>query len=383
MSHDALFTREISDFYNVPIDSDIYAFPVDMIEQQQQQLVEEQQQKPTAPTYHKASRRNKRNKRKQRYAGSGTGAGTETSDGDGEKSKHGKYRTPVGVGMGQVTESEPLHMTLDEVKQFYHTLYSDAGKPAPKPMVKSSNETIWSVSTNTTTTTARTRSSVGTTRAGGGPPGAANGAGGASSDGGIGGGGGSGAGGKYLSKQNKHNLDNDKLNNNNNNNHQPSQQQLEKPPTEHHNHNQLQPPNNKHVLHSEKKSQFTLNLKQRFCSIFRFRRSNHSRCRGSGGGQTGTLANANAGATAPLIPPAAVITSAPGAAGQPQLATELNGGGAGGASITAEADEPNADLRKKFQSRALPPLPKKGECSAPPLPVNQSLKAIYTLLCPP
>jgi len=66
MSHDALFTREISDFYNVPIDSDIYAFPVDMIEQQQQQLVEEQQQKPTAPTYHKASRRNKRNKRKQR-----------------------------------------------------------------------------------------------------------------------------------------------------------------------------------------------------------------------------------------------------------------------------------------------------------------------------
>ncbi|XP_017085481.1 uncharacterized protein LOC108117499 isoform X2 [Drosophila eugracilis] len=361
MSHDALFTREISDFYNVPIDSDIYAFPVDMIEQQQQQLVEEQQQKPTAPTYHKASRRNKRNKRKQRYAGSGTGAGTETSDGDGEKSKHGKYRTPVGAGMGQVSESEPLHMTLDEVKQFYHTLYSDAGKPTPKPMVKSSNETIWSVSTNTTTTTARTRSSVGTTRAGGGPPGAANGAGGASSDGGVGGGGTS-AGGKYLSKQNKHNLDNDKLNNNNNNNnHQPSQQQLEKPPTEHHNHNQHQPPNNKHVLHSEKKSQFTLNLKQRFCSIFRFRRSNHSRCRGSGGNQTGTLANvnANAAATAPLIPPATVITSAPGVAGQTQLATELNGVGGGGALITAEADEPNADLRKKFQSRALPPLPKK------------------------
>jgi len=249
-------------------------------------------------------------------------------------------------------------MTLDEVKQFYHTLYSDAGKPTPKPMVKSSNETIWSVSTNTTTTTARTRSSVGTTRGGGGPPGAGNGAGGASSDGGVGGGSAGGGGGKYLSKQNKHNLDNDKLNNNNNNNnnHQPSQQQLEKPPTEHH--NQHQPPNNKHVLHSEKKSQFTLNLKQRFCSIFRFRRSNHSRCRGSGNNQTGTFAsaNANAAATAPLIPPIAVITSAPGAAGQTQLASELNG-----TLITAEADEPNADLRKKFQSRALPPLPKKGE----------------------
>ncbi|XP_016996094.2 uncharacterized protein Socs16D [Drosophila takahashii] len=345
MSHDALFTREISDFYNVPIDSDIYAFPVDMIEQQQQQ----EQQK---PTYHKASRRNKRNKRKQRYGGS------ETSDGDGEKSKHGKYRTPVGISQ-VVSESEPLHMTLDEVKQFYHTLYSDAGdrsggggKPTVKPMVKSSNETIWSVSTNTTTTTARTRSSVGTTRgAGGNPPG---GTGGASSDGGNPG------GNKYLSKQTKHNLDNDKLNNNNNNNNQ----QLEKPPTEQHNsnanHNQQlqQPPNNKHVLHSEKKSQFTLNLKQRFCSIFRFRRSNHSRCRGSTAGSL--VNNANAGAaTVPLIPPTAahVITSAPGAAGQTQLATEV-------ALITAEADEPNADLRKKFQSRALPPLPKKAAAYA-------------------
>lgn len=388
MSHDALFTREISDFYNVPIDSDIYAFPVDMIEQQQQLQLEQQQEQQkssnAAPTYHKASRRNKRNKRKQRYGGTGAGAGTETSDGDGEKSKHGKYRTPVGTNV-VVSESEPLHMTLDEVKQFYHTLYSDAGagkasSASAKPMmVKSSNETIWSVSTNTTTTTARTRSSVGTTRAAGG-------AGGASSDGGVG----AGGGGKYLSKQNKHNLDNDKLNNNNNNNNlqqtqqqtqqQQLQQQLEKPPTEHHNHTH-NTHNNKHVLHSEKKSQFTLNLKQRFCSIFRFRRSNHSRCRGGGGGvasnvrdQAGTPAslNASTAATVPLIPPAAVITSAPGGLAsqqqlllsqQLQLATELNvsGGGVGATLTTAEAEEPNADLRKKFQSRALPPLPKKGK----------------------
>ncbi|KAH8420616.1 hypothetical protein KR009_012154, partial [Drosophila setifemur] len=403
MSHDALFTREISDFYNVPIDSDIYAFPVDMIEQQQLEQEQKQQQKPTASSYHKASRRNKRNKRKQRYGGSGTGtgtgttgtgAGTETSDGDGEKgNKHGKYRIPVG--QCQLSEpSEPLHMTLDEVKQFYHTLYSDAGKTTgPRPMVKSSNETIWSVSTNTTnntTTTARTRSSVGVTgRASSG----AGGAGGASGNGGGGGGGGAssdgGTSGKYLSKQSKHNLDNDKLNNNNNNNNnsvQQTQQQLqqqsaqqqqtEKPPTEQHPHQHHT--NNKHVLHTEKKSQFTLNLKQRFCSIFRFRRSNHSRCRN--GSRAGTLqsAHANGGlmATVPLIPTAAaaataaVITSAPGSAGQTQLErTELNGGGGGigggGALITAEAtDEPNTDLRKKFQSRALPPLPKKAAAYA-------------------
>ncbi|XP_017095174.2 uncharacterized protein Socs16D [Drosophila bipectinata] len=414
MSHDALFTREISDFYNVPIDSDIYAFPVDMIEQQhqqQQQLEQEQQkqkqqQKSSGSTYHKASRRNKRNKRKQRYGGSGTSAGTETSDGEPEKGggkSHGgggKYRTPVGhVG----EPSEPLHMTLDEVKQFYHTLYSDAGgKTGHKPMVKSSNETIWSVSTNTTTTTARTRSSVAITRAssgaggggggGGGPGVGGGGAGGASSDGGS-------SGNKYLSKQNKHNLDNDKLNNNNNNNNnlqqsqQQSQQQQqqplqEKPPTEQHHHHHHHLTNNKHVLHTEKKSQFTLNLKQRFCSIFRFRRSNHSRCRNSVANRAGTLGSANGGANSgsanvPLIPTVAstaVITTAPGiAGGQPgQLIAELKdaggagcaagaggiGGAGGGVLITAEADETNADLRKKFQSRALPPLPKKAAAYA-------------------
>ncbi|KAH8286731.1 hypothetical protein KR018_003902 [Drosophila ironensis] len=389
MSHDALFTREISDFYNVPIDSDIYAFPVDMIEQQQEKQQQEKQQQQqkisgSGSTYHKASRRNKRNKRKQRYGNTATSAGTETSDGDGEKGNksHGKYRTPVGLPGGET--SEPLHMTLDEVKQFYHTLYSDAGKTQTqtqthKPMVKSSNETIWSVSTNTTTTTARTRSSVGITRA---PSGAAGNAGGASSDGGS-------TGNKYLSKQNKHNLDNDKLNNNNNNNNNmqqsqqqqqqqqqqsQQQQQVEKPPTEHHHHT-----NNKHVLHTEKKSQFTLNLKQRFCSIFRFRRGNHSRCRNPVASRAGALTSAggNAAVTAPLIPTAAssaVITSPPTAVGQPQLVAELkeasgnvgvgggaSAGGAGGVLITAEADEPNADLRKKFQSRALPPLPKKGK----------------------
>lgn len=31
MSHDALTGREISDFYNVPIDSDVYALPIDMV----------------------------------------------------------------------------------------------------------------------------------------------------------------------------------------------------------------------------------------------------------------------------------------------------------------------------------------------------------------
>ncbi|SPP78289.1 uncharacterized protein LOC117580666 [Drosophila guanche] len=403
MSHDALFTREISDFYNVPIDSDIYAFPVDMIEQQQQQLEKEKEKEKErlvtaaavtvagsgAPPYHKAaSRRNKRNKRKQRHGGTtAAGAGTETSDGDGEKSgKHGKYRTPVGQGQGQMSESsEPLHMTLDEVKQFYHTLYSDAGKSCassgggPKPMlVKSSNETIWSVSTattNATTTTARTRSSVGTSNR-------------STNAAGAGGGGSASDGGKYLSKQSKHNLDNDKLNNNNNNNNQqtPSQQQQqqlqqqqnlqqqqssEKPPAgelqlhlqmQHHQQQQQQQqhPNNKHVVHSEKKSQFTLNLKQKFCSIFRFRRNHHSRCRAAAASVAAANAAANANATSATL---AVEATALTAESQDQESSPA-AAGATTATPAAPGESSTDEGLKKFQSRALPPLPKKAAAYA-------------------
>jgi len=401
MSHDALFTREISDFYNVPIDSDIYAFPVDMIEQQlekqQKEVGNSNSSNSKQPAYHKAaSRRNKRNKRKQRYATGATTTTTTTTaetsdDGNDKGGKHGKYRTPV-----MQSETEPLHMTLDEVKQFYHTLYSDAGKSSwsaggggggggasinvagnnkmlstatTKIMgVKSSNETIWSVSTNatnatnttnTTTTTARTRSSIGTNRTTSNTTNNASGvnvAGGASS-------GESSA--KYLSKQNKHNIDNDKLNNNNNNNNNINNgsnyaQQTQLPtssdkllPATPDNQQQQHQTNNKHVLHTEKKSQFSLNLKQKFCSIFRFRRSNHNRCRAN------AAAAAGAAAVAGTATNAAATASASASATSANCVT--NATDVEEANNCLNRSEPNADLRKKFQSRALPPLPKKGE----------------------
>ncbi|EDW62477.2 uncharacterized protein Socs16D [Drosophila virilis] len=430
MSHDALFTREISDFYNVPIDSDIYAFPVDMIEQQleqqlekekQQQLVEKQQlvgNKQSAGYHKAASRRNKRNKRKQRYAAGA--AAPETSDDGGDKAgKHGKYRTPVV----QTGETEPLHMTLDEVKQFYHTLYSDAGKSSwcagagaggvgggnnkmPNTTagsgkalgVKSSNETIWSVSTNatnttnTTTTTARTRSSAGTNR------------------------GGADSAAKYLSKQSKHNIDNDKLNNNNNNNNNSSSnnyaQQQQQPAgasaaaaaaaTAATNTNlsvgggsvgvttttigtqlpsssdkllasdaqQQVNNNNKHLLQTEKKSQFSLNLKQKFCSIFRFRRSNHSRCRANAAtAAAAAAATAAATANATAVNATVATTATANCASNPTDAEEANN--------CLNRSEPSADLRKKFQSRALPPLPKKAYAidAAEPEPEEQKKSA--------
>lgn len=427
MSHDALFTREISDFYNVPIDSDIYAFPVDMIEQQQQekqqQLEKQQQQqqleKHTQPAYHKAaSRRNKRNKRKQRYAASSAAAETSDDGGGGDKSsKHGKYRTPVTQ-----SDAEPLHMTLDEVKQFYHTLYSDAGKSSwcsgaggagaaagganngkmlavaasgggKLLAVKSSNETIWSVSTNTTnttnttTTTARTRSSIGTNRTGN-----------TANNGGGGGGGGGGASSgessaKYLSKQSKHNMDNDRLNNNNNNinngsnynSNAPGQQttlpSLQPTTTQplstssaekqQQQQQQLGSDNNKHsTLHGtekSQKSQFSLNLKQKFCSIFRFRRSNHQRCRSNTNAATAAAAAASATTAAAAAATAATAASAAAASATAtaSLSTALNNDNdAEEANNCLNRSEPSADLRKKFQSRALPPLPKKGKATA-------------------
>ncbi|EDW82088.2 uncharacterized protein Dwil_GK25620 [Drosophila willistoni] len=393
MSHDALFTREISDFYNVPIDSDIYAFPVDMIEQPVATATSTANTTTSSsnPTYHKSGRRNKRNKRKQqRYnATDTTTTNTTTMTSTSDEGKHGKYRLPI-------VETEPLHMTLDEVKQLYHTLYSDAGhksgsSSAPSmhgggggggagaasgKVTKSSNETIWSVSTNATSvTTTRMRNSNNRLA---GTPGSGSGSAGGSE-------------GKYLSKQSKHNLDNDKLNNNN---------------------NSIHLPNNKHVLHTEKKSQFTLNLKQKFCSIFRFRRNNHryraaaaaaaataaaaaattaaasaAAAAAASAGSTTTTTSSSAATTGTILQASSTASNNGGnvgVAGQLQQTSSSSSAGGNGGGInssnsildaTEEAThnclnrgvnggELNADLRKKFQSRALPPLPKKAAAYA-------------------
>lgn len=349
MSHDALLTREISDFYNVPIDSDIYALPVDMIKTERERfkhnhsnntsefLVHEAKEminyncNKHNKCYHqtKPSRKNG-NKRKKRSSSNYTDNCENSNQlaSDVLSSTTSRYTTTF-ISTSFIQEerniSEPLHMTLDEVKQFYHTLYSDtkptsdigsgcAGDPSIRHTknagTKSSNETIWSGST------ARSRSSSSTlaqTRFD-----------------------------KNISlHSNKNNIvaqksfssDTETVQNNNNNNNMTAinnhnNQVQNQSLTSNIQEKEISSHNTQSIIRSsitpsEKKSQFTLNLKQKFCSIFRFRR-NLNRCSSRNSSNDNDENNSN-----------------------------------GEKSVNFQSKSTD-DKRKKFQSRALPPLPKKG-----------------------
>ncbi|KAL1117177.1 hypothetical protein AAG570_004504 [Ranatra chinensis] len=112
MSHDML-----TDLYNVPLDSDIYTLPIDTV-------------KPSRPHHRKHHRHGKRRRRH-------TAVECEIEyQGDEEKRGSKRHSAP-----GQ---SEPVHMTLQEVRQFLHTLYSrhqqppEEKQPQPKKAVKNS-----------------------------------------------------------------------------------------------------------------------------------------------------------------------------------------------------------------------------------------------------
>lgn len=337
MSHDALLSRvEICDFYNVPIDSDIYAFPVDMIDTPAsiQDIAKfnakDYTYKPpvkNSSSHHKG-RKNKRRKRHQSHqeksltSGSSTTAGsvvlnnnnnninnnlnyntTEESNSEIDKlfSKHkqiyhhhrkGCSGRPIfnysegGSATDSPSVSEPLHMSLDEVKQFYHTIYSDTDKSQAENnnnVVSNSHGKAKSQeisgtqkinqATNTTASITRTISikpvnqnqkskGVGTAEGGGSGSSSSN-------------------NGKAIQISSATSSGQD----------------------------------------SSKKSQFTFNLKQRFCSLFRFRNKNRN-----------SRINSTDSSSEYLL--------------QQQSSSKSS-------FLSAE------DKRKKFQSRALPPLPNK------------------------
>lgn len=335
MSHDALLSRvEICDFYNVPIDSDIYAFPVDMIDTpapiqdiakfNAKDYTYKPPVKNSSSSHHKA-RKNKRRKRhlqqqqqhqEKNVAATATTTTTNTnvvvannnnnnnnnlnyntteesnSEIDKLFSKHKQiyHHHRKGCGGrpffnysegGSATDSpsvsEPLHMSLDEVKQFYHTIYSDTEKGAAEhnnnvvsnSHGKAKSQEIGQLkinqSTNTTATITRTISIKPVTNN------QKNSCKVAASE----------VGGKT---------------------------------------NQI---TSSSAGHDSKKSQFTFNLKQRFCSLFRFRNKNRN-----------SRINSTDSSSDYLL--------------QQQSSNKLS-------FLSAE------DKRKKFQSRALPPLPNKCE----------------------
>lgn len=174
MSHDALTSREISDFYNVPIDSDIYALPIDVIRpissaNNNNRMINSKKAAHGDKTTLKSAvsmqstinnlpqltsvsgstsmllknstkrfrrrlkyvRNNKKRKRQpQSYNGGCNGIQSKSS-----RSNNGSCAATNGSvdKRHSVPENvivEPMHMTLDEVKRFYTNLYSSSSESA-------------------------------------------------------------------------------------------------------------------------------------------------------------------------------------------------------------------------------------------------------------
>ncbi|XP_073835120.1 suppressor of Cytokine Signaling at 16D isoform X2 [Musca autumnalis] len=352
MSHDALLTREISDFYNVPIDSDIYALPVDMIKSEKERSqnlhrhsihttgdANDAECKDTAISnscskhvfmkchHQPKSNRKHKNKRKKRSTSNcpENGENSDRAPSHISTSTSSRYNsTFVSTSSihddGSVINAEPLHMSLEEVKQFYHTLYSETkdnksdsavacGGPQPHSKVdflnsttKVSNDAAWSGSrgSNLLLTQNRVEKSHG--------PNAKNSV--------I-------TQKNVLSDSETHTNNNNNMiaiNNQNNQKQNVSHQSTITTSTEkEHNSDTTQTILKPNITSTEKKSQFTMNLKQRFCSIFRFRKSNNR------------LSNKS----------------------------DANEHDDHTSNEKVNTSKSNEDKRKKFQSRALPPLPKK------------------------
>lgn len=112
MSHDAL----ISDFYNVPIDSDIYALPIDVIKP------ELHENRSNGYKNLRGKLKYVRNNKKRRKPNS---SDVLTTDKYGNRSKASIKCNEKRHSVPENT-IEPMHMTLDEVKRFYHSLYSSS-----------------------------------------------------------------------------------------------------------------------------------------------------------------------------------------------------------------------------------------------------------------
>lgn len=123
VSHDTLTSNQISDLYNVPFDSDVYAVPVDVIKPQ------------LYPRKMQPIRRKRRNTSSgcrewgSRYScnrllgGGGGGNKKNTVRSEHVKGCSGKRHSVAGSSTPQ---GEPIHMTLHEVRQYLQTLYSSS-----------------------------------------------------------------------------------------------------------------------------------------------------------------------------------------------------------------------------------------------------------------
>lgn len=157
MSHDALVGRgEISDLYNVPIDSDIYALPVDSVSNKTPNSNVRQHKKKSfnskgdskPPKSRPKYTRNKRRRRQNLHTSKSNATNLTASSLAFTTNNTSDKRHSVPEN-----RFEPLHMTLDEVKRYYHTLYSSSSESGQENHAVNNNNNITTTSKKEITST--------------------------------------------------------------------------------------------------------------------------------------------------------------------------------------------------------------------------------------
>lgn len=172
VSHDTLTSNQISDLYNVPFDSDMYAIPVDVIKPplkprrvQQQQL--KKKRRNTASGYrdldvrHSKIMISKKSAKPEKVGKSNFFFNCLTTYHcfcffqsqayQNETKRHSL------AGTSASSQGEPIHMTLQEVRQYLQTLYSSSSDSSelqekvyrPKTTILVTNNNKYSINHNT------------------------------------------------------------------------------------------------------------------------------------------------------------------------------------------------------------------------------------------
>nr|XP_032527866.1 uncharacterized protein LOC116778102 isoform X1 [Danaus plexippus plexippus] len=138
ISHDTLSakTSDITDMYNVPFDSDIYAVPIDMVR----------------PSHSNVRGKSKKARNNRRRGRSSQSIGTSNVPETRYKSKETRHKDtrskrhslPSSSCKKNVTDSDTdsLHLTLREMRKYLHTLYSSSSDSDCRGTITKKGSTI-------------------------------------------------------------------------------------------------------------------------------------------------------------------------------------------------------------------------------------------------
>ncbi|XP_050360968.1 uncharacterized protein LOC126780483 isoform X2 [Nymphalis io] len=141
ISHDTLSakTSDITDMYNVPFDSDIYAVPIDMV-------------RPSHSNVRGKGKKPQRNNRRRGKSCSQSTSVNSVAPDRGYKSKETRHRDtktkrhslPSSSCKKNVTDSDTdsLHLTLREMRKYLHTLYSSSSDSECRNTINKKSNTI-------------------------------------------------------------------------------------------------------------------------------------------------------------------------------------------------------------------------------------------------